>query len=83
MIYRPSSNLGHVGSKTRSLGQAEETSDPCSLFLLMIYRPNSNLGHVGSTAGPRGQLEETFDPFWHCREHIPHPIFMNLGENVS
>ena len=62
IISRSSSKLGHVGSKTRSLGQILEK--PCEhsrghnfdskfmniirMLMIIISRSRSELGHVGS-----------------------------------
>ena len=95
MIIIASLNLGHVGSKTRSQGQIEEPSHPCSharghishpIFMKLdqnvfskIIRPSSNLGHVGLKTRSQGQIEEPSHPCLHARGHISHPIFRKLG----
>ena len=62
MISRLSSNMGHIGSETRSLGQIEANlvntveatffaKADCNLvkmFIYMISRPSSNMGQAGS-----------------------------------
>ena len=69
---RPSSKLGHVGSKTRSLGQILEkpcvrsrrhSFDPKFMnlirkFILIISRISLKLGHVGSKTRSLGQIIE-------------------------
>ena len=65
-ISRPSSNMGHVRSKTRSSDQILGNScfhsrghicDPrfwwtlVRMFVLTIFRPSLNMGHVGSKLG--------------------------------
>jgi len=68
-ISRPSSNMGHVGSKSRSPGQNLGNScfhsrgqicDPILIKLLQniltISRPRSNMGHVGSKTRSPGQI---------------------------
>ena len=72
IIYRIVSKLGHVGSKTRSLGQILER--PCvhsrgqsfdskfinfiRMLMIIISKSNSKMGHVGSKTRSLGQILE-------------------------
>jgi len=94
-ISRPSSNIGHVGSKTRSPGQILGNSclhsrgQICDLilmnlirmFVLAISRPGSNMGHVGLTSRSPGQI--LGKSCLHSRGNICNPILMKFGQNVS
>ena len=89
-----SSNLGHVGSKTRSLGQILEKPCVCSRChilsqILVKFGPNvcldkisdnSKFCHVGSKTRSLGQILEK--PCVRSRGHIFSPILMKLGQNV-
>jgi len=69
-MYRPSSNMGYVGSKTRSPGQIIGNSGLhsrdhiCDTIFIKLYqkfdftisRPSSNMGHVGSKTRSPGQI---------------------------
>ena len=69
MICRPSSDIGHVCSKTRSLEKenivntvqaalfASAVLNKVRMFILMIYRPSLNMGHAGSKTRLLGQIE--------------------------
>ena len=81
IISRSSSKLGHVGSKTRSLGQILEkpcvhskrhSFDPqfmklCQIVIIIISRSSLKLGHVGSKTRSPGQILEK--PCVHSRGH--------------
>ena len=91
IISRPSSNMGHVWSTTRSPGQILENSclhsigqicDPIlmnlvRMFVLTISRPSSNMGHVGSITRSPGQI--LGNSCLHSRGQISYPILMKLG----
>ena len=85
-ISRPSSNMGHVGTKTRSPGQILGNSclhsrgQICDLILMNFSRPSLNMGHVGLTSRSPGQILGNF--CLHSRGNIRHRIFMKLGQNV-
>jgi len=93
MKSRPSLKLGHVGSKTRSLGQILEklvftpevtilvvsSWNLVRMYFSMDSRPSSKLGHVGSKTRSLGQILEK--PCLHSRCHQFDPIFMKLGQN--
>ena len=94
IIPRSSSTLGHVGSKTRSLGQILEK--PCVhsrgtvliqssrniIRMLMIIIPwsSSTLGYVGSKTRSLGQILEK--PFVHSKVHSFVLNVMKLCQNV-
>jgi len=93
-ISRPSLNMGHDRSKTRSPGQILGNSclhsrghicDPIlmemvRMFILTISRPSSNMGHVGSKTSSPGQIFG--NSCFHFRGYICDPILMKLGQNV-
>ena len=95
MRSRPSSKLGHVGSKTRSLGQILEK--PCvhsrghsfdskfmkliRMLMIIISRSNSKLGHVGSKTRSLGQILEK--PCVQSNMHSFDPKFMKLCQIVN
>ena len=94
-ISRPSSNMGHVESKTRSPGQILENSclhfieatfvirfwwNFVRMFVLAISRPSLNMGQVGLTSRSPGQILQ--NSCLHSRGHICDPILMKLGQNV-
>ena len=94
IMSRSSSELGHVGSKTRSLGQILEKTFVHSrghsldskfihfirMLMIIISRSGSKLGHVGSKTRSLGQiLEKTCV---HSREHSFNPKFMKFCQNV-
>ena len=80
-MSRSSSKLGHVGSKTRSLGQILEK--PCvhsrgyrfdhkfmnyvRMLIIIVSRSSSKLDHVGSKTRSLGQILEK--PCVHSRGH--------------
>ena len=84
--------MGHVGSKTRSLGQVLEK--PCvrsrgQIFSPIIMKHDFNrmlilikswtswkMGHVGSKTRSPGQILE--EPCVHSRGHILNPLIMKL-----
>ena len=89
-----SSKLGHVGSKTRSLGQILEK--PCvrsrgHIFSLILMKLGQNvwldeisdefeIGSCGVKIRSLGQILEK--PCVRSRGHIFSPILMKLGQNV-
>jgi len=93
-ISRPSSNMGHVGSKTRSPGQILGNSclhprgHICNLilmnfvimFVLTISRSSLNMGHVGLKTRSPGQI--LGNSCLHSRGYICFPILMKLCQNV-
>ena len=87
MKSRTSLKMGHVGSKTRSLGQILEK--PCVRSRGQIVCPiimklgqnvclvtSSKIGHVGSETRSLGQISEK--PCVCSRGHIFSPIIMKL-----
>ena len=86
--------MGHLGSKTRSLGQILEKPCVCSrghIFSLIIMKLGQNLcldesetsvkmGQVGSKTRSLGQVLEK--PCVSCRGHIFSSIIMKLGQNI-
>ena len=95
IISTSSSKLGHLGSKTRSLGQI--LKKPCvhsrghsfdSKFMklyhnviIIISRSSSKLGHVGSKTRSLDQILEK--PCVHSKVHSFDPKFMKLCQNVN
>ena len=95
-MSRSSSKLGHVGSKTRSLGQILEKK-PCvhsrwhsfgskfmnliRMLMIIISRSDSKLGHVGSKTRSLGQILEK--PCVHSRRHSFDLKFMKLYQNAN
>ena len=94
IISRSSSKLGHVGSKTRSLGQILEK--PCvhsrghrfdrkfikvRMLIIIMFRSSLKLGHVRSKTRPLGQILEKH--FVHFRGHSLSPKFMKLCQIVN
>ena len=95
IITRSSSVLGHVGSKTRSLGQILEK--PCvhsrgevviqssgnfvRMLTLIISRSSWKLGHVRSKTRSLGQILEK--PCVHSRVHSFVSNVMKLCQNVN
>ena len=91
---RSSLKLGHVRSKTRSLGQILEkpcvhskrhSFDPkfmklCQKLIIMS-RSRSKLGHVGSKTRSLGQILEK--PCVHSRGHSFDSKFTKLYQNVN
>ena len=89
-----SSKMGHVRSKTRSLGQILEK--PCVCFRGHIFSPiimklgqnvcldktctSFKMGHAGSKTRSLDQIFEK--PCVCSRGHIFSPILMKLGQNV-
>ena len=94
MKSRSSSNMGHVGSKTRSVGQIKEKPCEhsrghsfCPIFIKLApsdhldkYRSSSNMGHVGSKTRSVGQIKEK--PCEHSRGHSFCPIFIKLAQMI-
>ena len=92
-MSRSRSKLGHVGSKTRSLGQILEklcvhsrrhSFDPkvmklCQIVNPHICRSNLKLGHVGSKTRSLGQILEK--PCVHSRGHYFDSKFTKLYQN--
>ena len=86
--------MGHVGSKTRSVGQIKEKPCEhsrghsfCPIFIKLA--PNDhldnilvklNMGHLGSKTRSVGQMIEK--PCEHYTGHIMHPIIMKNCQNV-
>jgi nicotinamide riboside kinase len=93
MMSRSSSNLGHVGFKSRSLGQItknlvntlettflnQSSWNFVRMIVLMKSRSSLNLGHVGSKSRSLGQISQK--PCEHYKDHIFNPIFMKLCQN--
>ena len=94
IISRSSLKLGHVGSKTRSLGQILEK--PCvhprghsfdskltnyQNVKIIISRSSSKLGHVGSKIRSLGQILEK--PCVHSKGHSFDLKFMKLCQKVN
>jgi len=93
-IFRPSSNMGHVGSKTRSPGQIlgnfclqsrGQICDPILMkldqnVLLAISRQRLNMGHVGLTSRSQGQILQ--NSCLYSRGHICDRNFMKFSQNV-
>ena len=86
------SKLGHVGSKTRLLGQILEKpfihsrghifdSKLIRMLMIIISRSNSKLGHVGSKTRSLGQILEK--PCVHSRGHRFDHKFIKLCQNVN
>ena len=94
-MSRSSSKLGHVGSKTWSLGQILEkpcvqskrhSFDPkvmklCQIVNPHISRSNLKLGHVGSKTRSLGQILEK--PCVLSRGHSFDSKFTKLYQNVN
>ena len=86
--------LGHVGSKTRSLGQILEKACVCCrghIFSQILVKCGQNfcldkisnmieIGYVGSKTRSLGQILEK--PFVHYRGHIFSPVLLKNGQNV-
>ena len=95
IISRSSSKLGHVGSKTRSLGQILEK--PCvhsighsfdhkfmkyaRMLIIIMSRSSLKLGHVGSKTRLLGQILEK--PCVHSRVLSFDHNFMKVCQNVN
>ena len=94
-MSRSSSKLGHVGSKTRSLGQILEKPcvhskrhrfgpsfmKLCQVVIIIISRSSSKLGYVGSKTRSLGQILEK--PCVHSERHSFDPSFMKLCQVVN
>ena len=92
---RSSSKLGHVGSKTRSLGQILEKPcvhsrghsfdhkfmKVCQNVIIIISRLNLKLGHVGSKTRSLGQILKK--RCVHSRGHSFDSKLMKLYQNVN
>ena len=78
--------MGHMGSKTRSLGQILEK--PCvrsrghifSRILMKVGQDVSKMGHVGSKTRSPGQI--LGKPCVRSRGHIFSWILMKVGQDV-
>ena len=97
IISRSSSKLGHVGSKTGSLGQILEkklvytlegtvviqsSGNFVRMIILIISRSSSKLGHVRSKTRSLGQILEK--PCVHSRVHsFVCNVIMKLCQNVN
>ena len=92
IISRSSSILGHVWSKTRSLGQILEkpcvhskrhSFDPEFMNFCQIVNHHNilKLGHVGSKTRSLGQILEK--PCVHTKGHSFNSKFMKLCQNVN
>ena len=95
IISRSSSKLGHVRSKTGSLGQILEK--PCAhprghrsnhkfmkyvrMLIIIMSRSDLKLGHVRSKTRSLGQILEK--PCVHCRGHSFYSKFMKLNQNAN
>ena len=95
IISRSGSKLGHVGSKTRLLGQISEK--PCEhsrghsfdsssqnfirMLTIIILRSSLKLGHVGSKNRSLDQILEI--PCVHSKRHSFDPKFMKLCQNIN
>ena len=94
IMSRSSSKLGHVGLKTRLLGQILEKllyTLECTvliqsslnffrMLMIIIYRSSLKLGHVGSKTGSLGQILEKRV---HSKRHSYDPKFMKLCQIVN
>ena len=92
-ISQLSSNMGDVGSKTRSVGQimrnlvntleatvlVQSSSNLLRMIILTISQSSSNMGDAGSKTRSVGQIMEK--PCEHSRGHIFGPIFIKLAQN--
>ena len=94
IICRSNLKLGHIGSKTRSLGQVLEK--PCvysrghrfdskfmkliRMLMIIISRFDLKLGHVGSKTRSLGQILEK--PCVHSGGLSFNSKFMNFYQNV-
>ena len=86
--------MGHIGSKTWSLGQTLEkpivrsrgqisvqlSQNVVRMFVLMKSRTNSTIGNVRSKTRSPGQILEKSCVCSRC--HIFSPIIIQLGQNV-
>ena len=91
IISRSGSKLGHVGSKTRLLGQISEKACVHSRghsfdlkftkLKILIFRSSLKLGHVGSKTRSLDQILEI--PCVHSKRHSFDPKFMKLCQNVN
>ena len=94
LTSRPSSKLGHVGSKTRSLGQILEkycvhsedavliqSSRNFRMLMIIISRSSSKQGHGGSKTRSLGEILEK--PCVHFKRHSFDPRFMKLCQIVN
>ena len=97
IISRLSSKLGHVGSKTRSLGQILEkpfvhsrghSFDPKFMKFCqnenpykIKFRSSSKLGHVESKSRSLGQILDK--PCIHSRGHSLEQMSVKLCQNVN
>jgi len=93
-ISMSSSNMGYVGSKTRSPGQILGHSclhhrghmcypiliKLCQNVFLTISKPSSNMGYVRSETRSPGQI--LGNSCLHPRGHLCDPILMKLCQNV-
>jgi len=88
-ISRPSLNMGHVRSKTRSPCQILGNScldprghifDQIFIFVLTISRQSLNMGQGGSKTKSPGQI--LGNSCLHSRGYICDLILMKLGQNV-
>ena len=91
IISRSSSTVGHVGSKTRSLGQIIEK--PCvhskrhrfnPKFMKLCQNVNHHNFEIWSGWVKNRLLGESLEkPCLHCRGHSFNPKFMKLCQNVN
>ena len=95
IISRSSSKLGHVGSKTRSLGQILEKPcvhsrghsfdhkfmKVCQNVNILISWSSSKLGHIGSKTRSLGQILKK--PCVHYRGHSFDLKFLKLNHDVN
>ena len=95
IISRSSLKLGHVGSKTRSLGQILEklvytlegtvsiqsSRNFIRMLIIIISRSSLKLGYVGSKTRSLGQILEK--PCVHYKRHSFDPKFMKLCQIVN
>ena len=95
IMSRSRLKLGHVGSKTRCLGQIlkklcvhsrghsfdSKFMKLIRMLMIKIYRPSLKLGHVESTTRSLDQILEK--PCVHSRGHSFDSKFMNLCENSN
>ena len=97
MKSRTSLKMGHVRSKTRSLGQISEKPylhsrghvfSPIIMelgqnYFLMKSQTGLKMGHVGSCRVKTRSLVQILEKPCVCsRSHIFSPIIMKLGQNV-
>ena len=96
IIFRSNSKLGHVGSKTRSLGQILEKKHLVytlegsfdskvitlvRMLIIIISRSSLKLGHGGSETRSLGHILKK--PCVHSRGHSFDSKFMKLNQSAN